>query len=208
MTEQVLHPPWQTIERQRIAMQFGMWTFLASEVLFFGAIFFFYTVARIYGGAGFIAGAHETELLYGTINTALLVTSSLTMTIGERAVGAGFATLARRMFAVTIALGIAFLAVKGWEYWSDITKHLVPGPGFKLDRVRGASQFWSFYWVVTVIHAGHLTIGLGAIARLLLIPRDLLARRATTAEGTSLYWHLVDVVWLFLYAMIYLAGRP
>ena len=201
-----LNEPWRTPERQRAATQFGMWAFLATETLFFGAVFLFYAVARSSNPAGFSAGAKEADFWFGTVNTVILLTSSLTMAIGERAVREELATLARAMFAATILLGIGFLTVKGFEYASDIDKHLIPGPAFPLHQ-RGASQFWSFYWCATVVHACHLTIGLGVVARLLAIPRDQLARRDTTAEGTALYWHLVDVVWVILYPLLYLVGR-
>ena len=206
MTDLALRKPWRSEERQRVATQFGMWAFLATETLFFGAIFLFYALSRMAQPGGFIAGAHEADVVFGTTNTVILLTSSLTMAIGERAVGVGLVTLARWMFAGTIALGLCFLVVKGFEYRSDIDKALIPGPHFALAQP-GASQFWAFYWTVTVVHACHLTIGLGVVGRLLLIPRDRLAARATTAEGSALYWHLVDVVWVMLYPLIYLTGR-
>ena len=206
MTDTALREPWRTAERQHAAMQFGIWTFLATETLFFGGLFLLYAVARFTHSAGFIAGAREAEVVFGTINTAILLTSSLTMAIAERAVREGLTTLARRMVAVTLALGLAFLATKGLEYASDIEKHLVPGPHFKL-RETGASQFWAFYWTATVVHACHLTIGLGLVGRLLLIPKAELPKRWTTAEGTALYWHLVDLVWVILYPLLYLVGR-
>jgi cytochrome c oxidase subunit 3 len=198
--------PWTDAERQHVAMQFGVWTFLATEAMFFGAIFLFYAVSRYTNHGGFVVGAHEAAFWFGTANTVTLMTSSAVMTIAERANKAGLAGLARAMLMATIALGIAFLIIKGFEYRSDIEEHLVPGPHFKF-AVRGASEFWAFYWTVTVVHAIHLTIGLGLIARLLLIPRAELAGRWTTTEGTALYWHLVDIVWVTLYPLIYLVGR-
>lgn len=201
-----MNEPWRSEERQRVAMQFGMWSFLATETLFFAAIFLFYAVSRTFDNAGFIAGAHEADVVFGTANTVILLTSSLTMAIGERAASAGLVRLARMMFAATIALGLGFLVVKGFEYRSDLEKHLFPGPHFPIQQL-GASQFWSFYWAATVVHAIHLTIGLGVVARLLLIPRDELAARATTAESSALYWHLVDVVWVLIYPLVYLVGR-
>lgn len=201
-----LNEPWSTADRQRVAMQFGLWTFLATETLFFGGLLLFYAVSRVTHPAGFDAGAREAEAIFGSVNTAVLLTSSLTMAVAERAVREGLTALARAALAATVALGLAFLVVKGFEYASDIDKHLVPGPAFKLAQT-GASQFWAFYWTATVVHAIHLTIGLGAVGRLLLIPRAELPRRWTTAEGTALYWHLVDVVWVFLFPLIYLVGR-
>jgi cytochrome c oxidase subunit III len=206
MTDTALHEPWRDAERQRVATQFGMWSFLATETLFFGGIFLFYAVARVTHPAGFQSGAREAEMWFGTVNTVVLLTSSLTMAIAERAVRAGLVPLARAMVMATVALGLCFLAVKGFEYRSDIDHDLLLGPGFKLHEL-GASQFWAFYWTVTVIHACHLTIGLFVVGRLLLIPKPALQSRWTAAEGTALYWHLVDVVWVFLYPMLYLVGR-
>ena len=206
MTDLALNEPWQSADRQKVATQFGMWAFLATETLFFGAIFLFYAVARWSNLSGFTDAAREANVWFGTANTLVLLTSSLTMAVGERATGIGAVALARAMFAATIVLGATFLVVKGFEYRSDIAERLLPGRHFKFAGA-GARQFWSFYWVVTVVHATHLTIGLGVVGRLLLIPRDRLAARSTTAEGTALYWHLVDVVWVILYPLA-LPDRP
>ena len=206
MSDTALNEPWRDAERQRVATQFGMWSFLATETLFFGGIFLFYTVARWSHNPGFLAGARETDIWFGSVNTVILLTSSLTMAIAERGVRAGLVPLSRAMYVATLVLGLSFLVVKGFEYAKDLSEHLFPGPGFPLAAT-GASEFWSFYWTVTVVHATHLTIGLGIVGRMLLIPRDTLATRWTTAEGTALYWHLVDVVWVFLYPLLYLAGR-
>ena len=206
MTDTALQEPWSTPERQRVAVQFGMWSFLATETLFFGGLFLFYAVARFRNPTGFVAGAREAEVLLGTINTLVLLTSSLTMAIAERASREGLVRLARAMFLATWLLGAAFLAVKAYEYHSDVVKHLIPGTRFPLHEI-GASQFWAFYWTATGVHACHMMIGLGVVARMLLIPRDTLASRWTTAEGSALYWHLVDVIWVVLYALIYLVGR-
>ncbi|SEM57138.1 cytochrome c oxidase subunit 3 [Sphingomonas gellani] len=206
MTEVTLQEPWATAERQRVAVQFGMWLFLATETLFFGGLFLTYAVARFSHPAGFVAAAREAEAMFGTINTVVLLTSSLTMAIAERAVREALVPLARAMFAATLMLGVAFLVVKGFEYRSDIVKHLVPGPEFTLSQT-GASQFWAFYWTATGVHACHMLIGLGVVTRMLLIPAADLPGRSTTAEGSALYWHLVDLIWVILYALIYLVGR-
>ena len=201
-----LNEPWHSPERQRVATQFGVWSFLATETLFFGALLLVYAHARVFDHAGFMAGAKEADVWFGSINTVILLTSSLTMAIAERAVRERLVGLARWMTAATLLLGIAFLAVKGAEYAKDISEHLLPGPDFKLVE-RGAALFWGFYWTATVVHATHLTIGLGIVARLLLVRIRTLPEKWIAAEGTALYWHLVDVVWVFLYPLIYLAGR-
>lgn len=206
MTDTALQEPWSTPERQRVAVQFGLWSFLATETLFFGGLFLVYAVARFRNPAGFVAGARETEVLLGSLNTAILLTSSLTMAVAERATREALIGLARAMFAATWLLGAAFLVVKGFEYHSDIARHLVPGADFRLHQT-GAAQFWAFYWTATGVHACHMLIGLGVVGRMLLIPRAELAGRWTTAEGSALYWHLVDVIWVVLFALLYLVGR-
>jgi cytochrome c oxidase subunit 3 len=203
-----LHKPWREPERQHDAMVFGLWVFLASEVLFFGGILLTYAVARHADPLGFAMGARTSDLFYGTLNTAVLMTSSLTMAIGERALKEGLVRWARWALAATVLLGLAFLAFKGLEYRDDFKKHLVPGWDFAFHG-HAAQLFWGFYWTVTVVHAIHLTIGIGAVARLLLLDwRDEMPARWMGAETTALYWHLVDIVWILLYPLIYLVGRP
>lgn len=202
----ILHEPWERVEEQHIATHFGVWMFLASEVLFFAALLMFYAVSRVSHSAGFDAGAQHADLLLGTVNTLLLLTSSMTLTVAERASKAGLVPLARGAITATLALGLGFLAVKGFEYRHDLAEQMFPGPDFPL-RAPGASLYWAFYWVATGIHAVHLTVGLALIGRLLLVPRAELARHWITVEGVTLYWHLVDIVWLFLFPLLYLVGR-
>jgi cytochrome c oxidase subunit 3 len=203
-----LHEPWETRDRQHEAMLFGLWVFLATEVLFFGGLFLLYARARWLDTPGFTAGAHEASAFYGTINTAILMTSSLSAAIGERATRVGWLRIARWGWWITIALGLAFLVVKGFEYREDFKEHLFPGLyGFQFSAP-GATQFWNFYWTVTVVHALHLSVGLALMVRLLLLDRrHALAGRWMGAEVTTVYWHLVDIVWVVLYPLIYLVGR-
>lgn len=205
----ILVEPFEEQIRQREAMVFGLWLFLATEILFFGAFFFLYAVARMQDPAGFAKGAHEANLLLGTINTLLLMTSSATLTVAERAARASWVKAARWGIVATLALGTAFLVVKGFEYREDLSEHLFPTmPAFPFIGIAGATRFWSFYWFITIIHAVHLTIGLGCVARLLWLERSgALARRWMVAEVTTLYWHLVDIVWLLLWPLLYLVGR-
>lgn len=204
----VIAEPWEDATRQHEALVFGLWLFLATEILFFGGFFFLYAVARMQDPAGFARGAHEANLLLGTINTVLLMTSSATLTVAERAIKAQWRAAARWGIVATLALGMTFLAVKGYEYHEDLAEHLFPTmPRFPFAAV-GAIRFWSFYWTITTIHAIHLTIGLAFVARLLWLDRgDRLPGRWMTAEVTTLYWHLVDIVWLLLWPLLYLIGR-
>jgi cytochrome c oxidase subunit 3 len=201
--------PFEEPVRQREAMVFGLWLFLATEILFFGGFFFLYAVARMQDPPGFAKGAVHANLLLGTINTALLMTSSATLTVAERAARVGWAKAARWGIVATLALGSVFLVVKGFEYREDLSEHLFPTmPAFPFVGITGATRFWSFYWFVTIVHAIHLTIGLGCVARLLWLDyRGMLAQRWMVAEVTTLYWHLVDIVWLLLWPLLYLVGR-
>jgi len=205
----ILVEPFEEPERQREAMVFGLWLFLATEILFFGGFFFLYAVARMQDPSGFAMGAARANLLLGTVNTLLLMTSSATLTVAERAARSEWVRGARWALLGTLALGIAFLIVKGFEYREDLSEHLFPTmPAFPLRGIVGATRFWSFYWFVTIVHAIHLTIGLGCVARLSwLVSRGTIARRWMVAEVTTLYWHFVDIVWLLLWPLLYLVGR-
>ena len=205
--EATIHEPWEERDRQREAMLFGLWIFLATEVLFFGGLFLLYAYARHLDWAGFSAGARRANPWFGTANTVVLLTSSLTMAVAERSIRAGWERLGRWALWLTVMLGLTFLVVKGFEYREDLSEALFPGSGFRFTQA-GAIQFWDFYWVVTVVHAIHLTVGLGLVLRLILLDRwKMLGRRWMGAEVTTVYWHLVDMVWVVLYPLIYLVGR-
>jgi cytochrome c oxidase subunit III len=209
-TTGLLKEPWQYFDRQREAGTFGTWVFLASEMLFFGALILTYTVCRIDHPGAFAAAARETNIWYGTINTAILLTSSLTMAMASQA--AASETRLRGLIlwclTATAALGVAFLVVKGFEYKEDIEKHLVPGAHFALKQT-GAQLFYGLYWLITGVHAVHLTIGMVLIVRLTLLGylNKVQLDANPEIEVTGLYWHLVDIIWIFLYPLIYLPGR-
>ena len=183
-----LQEPWPNLRLQREAVGLGMWFFLASEVLFFAALFCAYAVFRSFNADAFrIASAH-TEIVYGSINTVLLLTSSLTMT-------------------ATAALGVAFLITKGLEYHGDIEEHLIPGPEFPL-KPAATAIFWGLYWIMTGIHAIHLTAGIAVVlVVMILFGREIIPVQGSTMEGVAIYWHFIDTVWIFLFPLIYLGGR-
>jgi cytochrome c oxidase subunit 3 len=203
-----LRPPWKNIHRQHQAVAFGVWAFLASEVLLFAGLFAGYSVYRGLYPAGFLAAGRETSIVFGTVNTAVLMTSSLTIAMAGRMAKQGFLRAARTLLFATFALGFLFLVLKGFEYREDIHKHLIPGAGFPIP-VAGAALFFSFYWVMTGIHATHVTGGLVALLRLIVTSRTDAGWLAGSGsqEGTALYWHLVDVIWIILYPLLYLVGR-
>lgn len=187
----------------------GMWVFLASEVLFFGGLLFAYAYGRSRWPAGFAAASHETQVVIGTVNTGLLLTSSALV-----ALAAACGELRERehwvprLLAGACALGLAFLLLKGVEYTKEWHEHLVPGAGFRLRELPGAPLFFVLYFLTTGLHSLHLVIGIAVLAVFAWGSH----RRARWAparriEAAGLYWHFVDVVWIFLYPLIYLGGR-
>lgn len=204
----VLRKPWRELSQQREGATFAIWCFLASELLFFGGMILAYTVYRAQNSAAFLAAARETDIWYGTVNTAVLLTSSLTMAVAAQASETELKRLTIWCLGATAALGVTFLVLKGFEYAEDIQKSLVPGPDFALKQP-AAQLFFALYWVMTAVHAIHLTIGIALVSRLAIqgTRGRIVLRSNPQMEVTALYWHLVDVIWIVLYALIYLPGR-
>lgn len=202
-----LREPWPDLARQREAVSFGVWAFLASEALFFGGLFLGYAIYRNLYPEAFLTAARETDIVYGTLNTAILLTSSLTMAVAERGAQQGFRRVVLWCLAATALLGAAFLVTKGFEYRDDISKGLIPGLNFPLHPAQ-TQLFWAFYWVMTGVHAIHLTIGIGVVtAVMILLWRQDRSPESPIFEGVALYWHLVDVIWVILLPLLYLVGR-
>ena len=206
MSTPALREPWGTLPEQKQAATFGIWIFLGSELLFFGAFFLAFGFLRVLHPDMFELASRHTDVVFGTINTAILLTSSLTMVLAARAADIDVRPAVLVCLSLTAALGVAFLVVKGFEYRKDIEDGLVPGPHFTLPAA--AQLFFSLYWIVTVVHAVHLTIGIVAVTRLTVdVARERLPLRSPQYEVTALYWHLVDIVWIVLYPLLYLGGR-
>jgi cytochrome c oxidase subunit 3 len=186
-----------TLER-REAATLGMWAFLATEVLFFGPLFFGYLHGRLTSPDAFVAGSHHMHIVLGTLNTAILMTSSLTMAFAVRAARTGSASL-KTMLTLTALLGLAFLGIKGSEYWME-AKEVANASGAEL-------QFYFLYFAMTGLHAIHMTLGLGVIAWLWRHARRFGRHYHAPVEVSGLYWHFVDIVWVFLYPMFYLLER-
>jgi cytochrome c oxidase subunit III len=198
-------------EQQRTADSLGMWLFLVSEVMLFGGFFMTLIFYRLgYPDAAKEASTHFSWQL-GGINTAVLLTSSFTMAAAVAAARLGLSRWAARCLAATVALGIAFLAIKGFEYRIDITDGLLPGPAPSAPLKNAAAQIIvNLYYVSTGLHAVHLLGGIAMVSGLvwrIARGRTRLPERAVTVEMMGLYWHFVDVVWVFLYPTLYLLGR-
>jgi cytochrome c oxidase subunit 3 len=199
------------LAQQSEAATLGMWVFLVTEVLFFGGLFATYTIYRAWYPDAFAAASHELDVTLGSINTVVLITSSLTMALGVHAAQMGQRRLLMAFLAVTMLLGAVFLGIKGVEYYHKFVEHHVPGPAFQFEpeHLRHAQIFFSLYFIMTGLHAVHMVIGLG----IMLVMFWLAWRGTITAEYYSpievsgLYWHFVDIVWIFLFPLLYLLGR-
>jgi len=196
--------------QQRDADTLGMWLFLATEVLFFGVLFLSYSVARAHFPDAFAAASRHTNLLLGGTNTAVLLTSSFTMALAVRAAGTQDARSARRLLLLTATLGAVFCAIKLTEYALDYRGHLVPllDFAFDVDLRQGALVFFLLYFATTGLHLVHLTIGIAIVLVLAWrTGRGAGPRHAERVEVAGLYWHFVDLVWIFLYPCLYLVAR-
>jgi cytochrome c oxidase subunit 3 len=207
----VLAHHFDNLEQQREAGTLGMWVFLVTEVLFFGGLFMTYIVYRSWYPGAFAAASHELDITLGTINTAVLITSSLTMALAVHASQTGERRLLLIFLLITMALGVTFLGIKGVEYYHKFTEHHVPGPAFQFEKeyFRHAQLFFSLYFVMTGLHALHMIIGLGIMTWMLWWSwRGVIsAEYYSPIEISGLYWHFVDIVWIFLFPLLYLVGR-
>ena len=199
------------LEQQADATTLGMWVFLVTEVMFFGGLFMVYTVYRTWYPDAFAAASHEMVVWAGTLNTAVLITSSLTMALAVNAAQAGERRVLMLFLLITMALGCVFLGVKAFEYYTEFKEHHVPGTGFEFDaqHFRHAQIFFSLYFVMTGLHAAHMIIGLGVMSVMLWWSyRGVITREYySPIEISGLYWHFVDIVWIFLFPLLYLIGR-
>lgn len=208
----LLAPQFQSMAQQAEVSAFGMWVFLATEVLFFGALFLAYTVYRHWYPEAFGAGGREMATAIGTANTAILIVSSFTVAMAVRGGQLGARGLQVWMLAGTIALGLLFLALKGYEYHDHLRHHLLPGRGFEWTgegRVAPHVQiFFTLYWVMTGLHALHMLIGVLVMATMLVQARQgrFGPEYHTPLEVSGLYWHFVDIIWIFLFPLFYLVG--
>ena len=195
--------------QQRDAATFGMWAFLVTEIMFFGGMFLGYTAYRHAYPVAFAAASAHTLLNCGTVNTAILLISSATMAFAVKAAQNDRRAALIKLLSVTAALGTLFLVIKGFEYAHEIGEHLLPGPGFSFDgpSAAQAQMFFYLYFLMTGVHALHVTIGIVLILFFALRTARTKAIKGTAIELLGLYWHFVDVIWVFLFPLIYLVNR-
>ena len=222
--EHVHHPAhrhhFADMEQQKNSAALGMWLFLATEIMFFGGMFCAYLIYRYWFYNEFAAGSRSLNLPIGTANTAVLICSSLTVALAVRAAQMGKRRLLVLLLSMTMALGLVFLGVKAYEWHEKYVEHHIPGYGFNVDDIakeypqlhidpRHSMIFFSLYFAMTGMHAIHMVLGVGLFAWLTFLAwrGDYGPEYYTPIENAGLYWHFVDIVWIYLFPLLYLIDR-
>jgi cytochrome c oxidase subunit 3 len=218
-------------EQQADASNFAMWLFLLTEIMFFGGLFTAYLIYRNWYYPAFVAGSHQLNVIWGTTNTVVLILSSFTM-----AMGVWCAETRRRRglvlsLSLTLILGLVFLGIKTVEYREKFEKHHIPGSHYslssfldpdhdeaalaagdkplQLDMARHTEIYFSLYFLMTGMHALHMIIGIGILVFMIFRAQAgaFTGGNVTFVENFGLYWHFVDIVWIYLFALLYLISR-
>jgi cytochrome c oxidase subunit 3 len=217
-TSAEIHAPELRHHFDNTAQQFesstlGMWLFLLTELMFFGGMFASYAVYRSLYPQAFASASETMNLTIGTINTAVLICSSLTMVLAVRSAQLGRKKPLIWFLVTTLILGCVFLALKYVEYYEKWVDHHVPGPGFRYAEpayFHQAQILFYLYFAMTGMHALHMIVGAGLLVTLIVMASRNRFTPAwyTPVEIIGLYWHFVDVVWIFLFPLLYLIGHP
>lgn len=205
-----LREQFSTPDQQRDTAMIGMWVFLITEVLLFGALFTAFTVYRLSDPQGFDLGSKDMDTLLGAVNTGVLICSSFTMALSVYYSEVGNEKLVILFLMATMLIGVVFLGIKFTEYYLHYVDHKVPALWFEEHGPHAAKieMFFVFYFIMTGLHALHMTIGLGILTVLLFrtVIGSITAEYHTPIEIGGLYWHFIDIVWIFLYAIFYIPG--
>ncbi len=196
------------LERQKDATgaRLGMWLFILSEILLFGGLFILYSAYRYKNPVDFHHASRELEVLLGTLNTIILLTSSLSMAASLAAIQRGQQKLSMVLLMTTMALGLLFLVNKGFEWGAKIEHGIYPNSPTLLARAKGEILFFGLYYVMTGLHGLHVLVGVCVlfVMLILLLKEKINPTHVTPLENSGLYWHLVDMIWIFLYPLFYL----
>jgi len=231
------HPPYllhhfESAGQQADAAGFAMWLFLLTEVMFFSGLFTAYLIYRNWYYPAFVAGSHQLSVVLGATNTVVLIISSFTMAMAVWCSRTGRRRELTLCLTLTFLLGLGFLGVKSVEYREKFENHHVPGRHYSLqsflypqsdpkifaeyhdrplplDEARHTEVYFSLYFLMTGMHAAHMVIGLGILGFMILRARAgaYTAGHATFVENFGLYWHFIDIVWIYLFALLYLISR-
>lgn len=212
-----------TVEQQKDTSQFGMWVFLVTEIMFFGGLFAAYLIYRNLYNPAFVIASKSIAISYGAFNTAVLICSSLTMAMAVHSAALGARKLLILFLVLTLVLGGVFLGIKAIEYHDKYTEHHVPGPNFDFNFERAekgeplapadvatqTSIFFALYFAMTGMHAIHMIIGVGMLIALIwnAYHGAYPPHHYTMVENFGLYWHFVDIIWIFLFPLLYLVSR-
>jgi cytochrome c oxidase subunit 3 len=207
-------------EQQKNSASLGMWLFLAQEVMFFGGMFCAYLVYRYKYFGDFASASQRLDVVYGTVNTAVLLCSSLTVVLSVRAAQLNKRKALTGWLILTILLGLVFLGVKGVEYHDKWVHHEVPGSSFSYEGTvpghpnvpvdaRHAEIYFSLYFAMTGMHALHMIVGVGLFSMLAWWAwhGKYNSNYYTPIENSGLYWHFVDIIWIYLFPLLYLIDR-
>ncbi len=214
-----LEEQYRDLDQQHEVAALGMWVFLATEVLFFGTLFLGVAVYRFQYGAAFEKGTEKLNWIIGGINTIVLLVSSLFMALAVHSAQLGRKKHIVGYLLLTALLGILFLCLKGLEYYTDYRDNLIPGwkfddtewvtkEGLSAAEVPRVKLFLLFYWIMTGLHALHVTIGIAVVLVIAWLAHrgHFSAEYYSPVDVTGLYWHFVDIVWIFLLPMLYLSA--
>ena len=201
------------VEQQKQASTMGIWLFLITEIMFFGGLFLGYLIYRTSFPHEWVAGSHELDITLGAFNTVVLIFSSLTMAMAVHSAQLGHKRKTGNYIIATMFLGSVFLGVKAIEYTAKFQHHLIPGANFHYsgEAVVGSQVqlFFSFYFMMTGMHAVHMVIGFFVLLWLYMKNKRgaFCPEYYNPVEVVGLYWHFVDIVWIFLFPLLYLIGR-
>lgn len=222
----------QSVDQQADATNFAMWLFLLTEVMFFGGLFTAYLIYRNWYYPAFVEASHQLNVMWGTLNTGVLITSSFTMAMGVWCAEMRKKSGLVLSLVITFVLGLAFLGIKTIEYHEKWEKHHVPGIHYSLnsflnpasdhevyeeyhdkplalDMARHTELYFFLYFAMTGMHALHMIIGIGILGFMIFRARagDYTNGHVTFVENFGLYWHFVDIIWIFLFPLLYLISR-
>lgn len=199
------------LEQQHESYYLGMWVFLVTEVMFFGGLFAAYTIYRWRFPEAFAEGSNHLNLLLSSVNTAVLLCSSLAMALAVRGAQLGKRRVLIGFLLLTMILGLAFLGLKGVEYYQEFQEKLIPVLNFSVESPNAAQVelFFILYFSMTGLHAIHMILGIAVMIILTILSwrNRFSPDYYAPIEMMGLYWHFVDIVWVFLFPLLYLIAR-
>jgi cytochrome c oxidase subunit III len=208
LPEGIVAHHYSSLERQTEAMRLGMWLFLATEILLFAGLFTGYAVYRFEFPLAFAEASRHLNIAAGTINTVVLITSSFTVALAIHFARSDKPKAAAICLVITLLFALGFLGIKAIEYTEHFREHALPGKYYAFEEVKvpGAAMFYSLYFLMTGLHGVHVVAGMSVLSYILwrTLQGRYSSRYYTGIELGGLYWHLVDLVWIFLYPLLYL----